>query len=213
MSTFPQLEDALEAAARRHYGRRRRRFSWRPFVPAVAVAAAATAAVLTLPHGSSPPAPDRPPAAAVPALTLARSHALTQVPGPARPIGRTRVAHADLPAVAAEIRRSIPYPPGLEDRFDWAATPPGPYDMSSINFREEVQMMVEFRAGCLWLQFWLAADAPGRSAAAAVLADIPEWPYQRNLGGGSRWPQIAAAAARGDVATLTTYERGECAGM
>ncbi len=211
MSTFPQLEEALEAAAQRHYGRRRRRFAWRPFVPTVAVAAAAATALLALPARSTPPAFDRP-AATVPALTLARSHALTRAPSPSRPSGRTPVEHADLAAVAAELRRSIPYPPGLQDTFDWAATPPGPYDMSSINYREEVQMLVEFRAGCLWLQYWLAADAPGRVAAATVLADFPDWPYQRTLGG-SRWPQIPDAAARAAGAALAEYERGDCVGM
>jgi hypothetical protein len=209
MSTFPQLEEALEAAARRHYGRRRRRFSWRPFVPAVAVAAAAAAVLIALPDGSTPPAPERPAAAVVPALTLARSHALTRVPLPKQ--SRTPVAHAALPAVAAELRRSLPYPPGVEDRFDWAATQPGPYNMSSFNYREEVHMLLEFRAGCLWLQYWLAADAAGRAAAATVLADVPDWPYQRRAA--SRWGEIAAAAARGDAAALTGYERGHCFGM
>ena len=209
MSTFPQLEEALEAAAQRHYGRRRRRLSWRPFVPAVAVAAAAAAALLALPDNGTPPPAQERPAATVPALTLERSHALTQAPLPEQ--SQTPVAHADLAAVAAEIRRSMPYPPGFEDQFDWAATPPGPYDMSSINYREEVHMLVEFRAACLWLQFWLVAAAPGRTAAAAVLADVPDWPYQRRAG--SRWGEIAAAAARGEAAALAEYERGQCYGM
>ena len=209
MSTFPQLEEALEAAARRHYGRRRRRFTWRRLTPAVAVATAAAAALIALPDGAAPPAPPERTAAAVPPLTLARSHALTQAPLPRS--SRTRVAHADLPAVAAELRRAIPYPPGVRDRFDWAATPEGPYDLASLNYREDVQMLVEFRAACLWLQFWLATDAPGRAAAATVLADVPDLPHQ--LRSATRWGQIAAAAAREDAAAVAEYEAGQCAGM
>ena len=83
--------------------------------------------------------------------------------------------------------------------------------MSSFNYREEVHALLEFRAGCLWLQYWLATDAGGRAAATAVLADVPDWPYQRRAA--SRWGEIAAAAARGDAAALTGYERGHCFGM
>jgi hypothetical protein len=207
MSTFPQLEEALEAAAHRHYGRRRRRFAWRPIVPAVAVAAAAAAALLLAPGGAAPPPQERP-AATVPEQTLARSHALTLAPLP--PQTRTPVAHADLPALAADLERSLPYPPGVEDRFDWAATPPGPYDMSSINYREEVEALLEFRAACLWLRYWLT-DASGRAAAATVLAEVPDWPYQRRAG--SRWGEIAAAAARADAVALAEYATGQCAGL
>ena len=74
-------------------------------------------------------------------------------------------------------------------------------------------MLLEFRAGCLWLQFWLSANAAGRRAATAVLADVPDWPYRRIAGAGSRWPDIAAAAARGDAAVLAEAERGECTGV
>ena len=140
------------------------------------------------------------------------SHALTLAPDPERG-ARTPVAHAELAAVAADLRRAIPYPPGLEDRFDWAATPPGPYDMASINHREEVQMLLEFRAGCLWLRYWLSADPAGRAAAATVLADVPKWPHRRLAGDGSLWPEIAAAAARGDAAALAEAQRGDCLGV
>ena len=160
MSTFPDLEAALEAAAHRHYGRRRRRLSWRALAPAVAVAAAAAAMLVALPARTEPPARDGRPrdgaGAHARALPRARRSRPTRNAG-----SRTPVAHAELAAVAADLRREIPYPPGLEDRFDWAATPPGPYDMASINHREEVQMLLEFRAGCLWLRYWLAADAGG----------------------------------------------------
>ena len=74
-------------------------------------------------------------------------------------------------------------------------------------------MLLEFRAGCLWLQFWLSADAAGRQAAATVLADVPNWPYRRIAGNGSRWPEIAEAAARGDAAALAEAQRGDCAGV
>ena len=54
-------------------------------------------------------------------------------------------------------------------------------------------MLLEFRAGCLWLQLLARAPtAAGRAAAATVLADVPKWPYRRLAGDGSRWPEIAA---------------------
>ena len=211
MSTFPDLEAALEAAAHRHYGRRRRRLSWRALAPAVAVAAAAVAILVALPSRTEPPARAVEPAT-VPEHTLVLSHALALAPDPERGV-RTPVAHGELAAVAADLRRDIPYPPGLEDSFDWAKTPPGPSDMASINYREEVQMLVEFRAGCLWLRYWLGADPAGRAAAATVLADVPKWPYRRLAGDGSLWPGIAAAAARGDAAALEEAQRGDCVGV
>jgi hypothetical protein len=209
VSTFPELEAALEAAAQRHYGRRRRWPAWRVLAPAVAVAAAALALLVALPSRTSPPPA---PPAQVSEKALALSHALAQAPDPDRD-ARTPVAHADLAAVAAELRRGIPYPPGVEDRFEWERTPPGPYDMASINYREEVQMLLEFRAGCLWARYWLQADAAGRAAAAEVLADVPRWPYRRSSAAGSPWPEIAAAAARGDAAAVQELQRGDCEGI
>jgi hypothetical protein len=208
MSTFPELEAALEAAAYRHYGRRRRRFAWRALVPAVAVAAAALALVFALPSRTPPPVQP----AQVGEHTLALSHALATAPDPDRD-ARTPVAHDALAAVAAELRRAIPYPPGVEDRFAWERTPPGPYDMASINYREEVQMLLEFRAGCLWARYWLQAGPAGRAAAAQVLADVPRWPYRRDGGDGSQWPQLAQAAARDDAAAVEELQRGDCAGL
>ena len=155
--------------------------------------------LVALPGGAEPARARGRPPAAVPARTLVLSHALTLAPDP-NAGHATPVAHAELAAVAADLRRDIPYPPGLEDRFDWAATPPGPYDMASINHREEVQMLLEFRAGCLWLRYWLSADAGGPGGGRDRARGRPE----RGRTGGSpatarAGREIAAAAARGDA--------------
>jgi hypothetical protein len=174
----------------------------------VAVAVAAVAILFARPSQTREPARDVP----VSQSALALSHALASAPDPYRD-ARTPVAHDELAATAAELRRAIPYPPGVEDRFEWERTPPGPYDMASINYREEVQMLLEFRAGCLWARYWLQAGAAGRAAAAQVLADVPRWPYRRDAGDGSQWPLLAQAAARDDAASVEELQRGDCAGM
>lgn len=213
MAAFPELEAALDAAARRHY-RRRRRFSWRFAVPAVAVAAgcAAALALAPSPEPVAEPGPARAPG--VPAETLARSHALTLAPATQRrlrPGIDEPVPHADLPAVAAQLERQTPYPPSGRDTFNWAATPSDPRDMSSINYRNDIQGLVEFRAGCLWLRYWLASEGAARQAATAVLTDVPEWPSRRGRSGTAR--KAAERATAGDHAAVAAIAAGDCAGM
>jgi hypothetical protein len=216
MSAFPALEEALDEAAHRHYGRKRRRLRWRFAVPALAtIAAAASVAVIALPEPASPPPAKPQPAARVTVATLDRSHAYARRPDTARydPAHQPRVAHADLPSLAERLRRPIPYPPGMVDDFDWAATPSDPRDMSSINNALEVQNLVEFRAGCLWLLYWLGTTDPReRRAAASVLADVPQFPRLR-VTGPRMWRRIAKLAAAGDALELRAIQPGQCHGM
>jgi hypothetical protein len=213
MTTFPALEAALDEAAHRHYGRRRRRRlpRLRVLVPALAVACALVA-LATVPDRTVAPAQEGqvagPP---VPAATLALSHALTQLPAPPKhQISDPVLAHADLPAVADALEQQTPYPPGQRDAFDWLSTAPGPTDMASINFATEVQGLVEYRAACIWLRFWLASasDGAARQAAAQVLGDVPAWPTLRAHPG--NWADVPAQAAAGDVAALLAQNQAGC---
>ncbi len=213
MSTFGELEAALDAAAHRHYGRGRPRVP--PLVyAAVALAAAAVVLVLALtPAPESPVAAvGEPPAVRVPERTLALSHALTLAPR----VVDARVPHASLAAVAGSLERLVPYPPGMVDRFDWAATPDDPTDMSSINFRIDVETLVQYRASCLWLRFWVAmydaGNAGALAAATAVLADVPSWPALRFDRGDGRewWTTLAAQAAARDPGPLRAEVARNC---
>jgi hypothetical protein len=213
MTAFPELEAALDAAARRHY-RRRRRFGWRFAMPAMAVAVACVAALVLAPSPEPVPAPGPAKAPSVPAATLELSHALTLAPATQRrlrPGIDEPVPHAELPAIAAEFERQTPYPPSGRDTFNWAASPADPQDMGSINYRNDIQGLVEFRAGCLWLRYWLASEGAERQAATAVLADVPDWPSRRDQPGTAR--KAAERSAAGDDAAVAAIAAGDCAGM
>src|SRR5436190_7474623 len=147
MSTFAELEAALEAAAHRHYGRRVSRVP-RCAGLSLAVACAAVVVVLAVtPAAEDPVAGVGVPPVTVPSQTLAMSQALTLAP---RAVD-ARVPHASLALVADGLSKLIPYPPGVTDRFDWAATPDDPQNMGSINYRAEVESMIQYRASCLWV--------------------------------------------------------------
>jgi hypothetical protein len=211
MTTFPELEAALDAAAHRHY-RRRWRLRWRAAVPVLAVAGIAALTLLPRPDAALEGGPARAPG--VSEATLALSYALTLAPAMprrVRPNVDEPVPHAELPAVAAEYERQTPYPPTGRDTFDWAATPADPRDMGAVNYRIEIQGLVEFRAGCLWMRYWLASEGPARQAATAVLADIPAWPSRRGRPGSSQ--DVAEQAAAGNVAAVSETVRTDCARM
>jgi hypothetical protein len=211
MIILPALEAALDEAAHRHYGRRRFHVPWRRvLVPALALGCA-LAALMTLTGRATGPAQEQPVGPPVPEATLAQSRALTQAPGIPKFTGREPViAHADLPAVADAYEDATPYPPEGRDLFDWASTAAGPYDMSSISYAKDVQMLVEWRAACIWLRYWLASegDAEARRAAALVLGDVPAWPTRRESPG--NWADVPALVAAGDVAALDTQNRADC---
>lgn len=223
MSLLPDFDDALEHAAQRHYGRRRAR-SWGRWVAApVAVVVGAALVVALLPRTPDvevPAAATAPPPLTVPLETLARSRALAGAPLPESGPGGERIPHAQLPAVAAEIAASVPYPPGAGESMDWAGLPVGPRDMASVNVRADVQRLVEYRAACVWATFWLYASERGElaalSGATAVLGDVPHWPtqrgaladpFERTVG----WPAVATAAQRRDVAPVRAYAAPNCA--
>ena len=210
MSTLPALEAALDEAAHGHYGRRRR-FAWgRILVPAPALACAA-AALVTLPGRTGGPARERSVAPPVPDATLVLSHALTRAPSLPWFTGREPViAHARLPAVAEGFENRTPYPPAERDTFDWLSTAPGPASMAKIGYAKDVEGLVEFRAACIWLRFWLArhGDPLARQAAASVLRDAPSWPSLRDSPG--NWAHVPAQLAAVDVAALSEQNRADC---
>jgi hypothetical protein len=209
MTTFPALEAALDDAAHRHYGRRRRRFPWRPVLIPALVLGCALAALMTLPGPTAGPAQQEVATPPVPPATLALSRALTQAPAlPKHRVSDPVLAHADLPTVADAFEERTPYPPGQRDKFDWLSTAAGPTDMASINFATEVQGLVEYRAACVWLRFWLASDGGARQAAAQVLGDVPAWPTLRDHPG--NWADVPAQAAAGDVAALNAQNQAGC---
>jgi hypothetical protein len=213
MTTFPALEAALDEAAHRHYGRRR--VGWRPvLIPALALGCA-LAALMSLPGRTAGPAQEPVGGPPVPAATLALSYALTQAPAIPKFTGREPViAHADLPAVADAFEDRTPYPPLRRDTFAWLSTAPGPTNMASINYAKDAQGLVEWRAACIWLRFWLARDGDGdgdraaRQSAARVLGDVPAWPSLRGHPG--NWAGVPAETAAGDVAALNAQNRADC---
>ncbi|WP_028063047.1 hypothetical protein [Solirubrobacter soli] len=208
MTTLPALEAALDEAAHRLYGARRRR---RPRLHAVltlpAAAACAAALVLALPGRAGDAAQTGPPQPVVPPETLALSAALVAAPdAPEFQIGDPVVAHADLPAIADGYEDETPYPPGHRDTFDWLSTAQGPYDMASVNSAREVRSLVEFRAACIWLRFWLDSDGAAREAAGAILTDAPKWPMLRKHPG--NWADVPRAL--GDPVALTAQYENDC---
>ncbi|HEY6890108.1 MAG TPA: hypothetical protein VI300_20060, partial [Solirubrobacter sp.] len=175
--------------------------------PAVALGCA-LAGLLALPGTAAGPAGERPAAPPVPEATLALSHALTLAPDVPRFTGREPViAHDELPAVADGFEGQTPYPPLERDTFDWLSTAAGPANMSSVNFADDVQGLVEFRAACIWLRYWLATPE-GRPAAAIVLGDAPQWPSLRDSPG--NWADVPAQLAAGDLAALDAQNRADC---
>jgi hypothetical protein len=207
VSRLPQLEAQLvTAAARRPRPRAPRRI-------AIGLAAAACAAALVLQF--APRREDQVPATAppgVPAQTLALSHALTAAPAPSRD-ARHPIPHLELPAVAAALEARTPYPPGVRDGFDWAATPADPQSMASIDFHADVQSLVEYRSYCLWLKYWLAGE--DTAGAAAVIADVPRWPTRRQTDPYELEVQarIQAAVRDGDVAPIQREVALNCRGL
>jgi hypothetical protein len=184
VTTLPALEAALDAAAHRHYGRRPRR-GWRfALIPALAAGACAAALVFALPGRALDDPAEAPSGPTVPPETLALAAALARAPDvPKAGIHDAVIAHAQLPAVAEGYEARTPYPPGRRDRFDWLSTAPGPHDMASIGYARDVRMLVEWRAACIWLRFYLDTDGAPREAAGAVLATVKDWPTIRSRPG------------------------------
>jgi hypothetical protein len=213
MTTLPALEAALDEAAHRHYGRRRFRVPWRPvLVPALALAlACAPATLMTLPGRTAGPAQEQPVSPPVPEATLALSHALTRAPAiPKLNVREPVIPHAELPAVADHYEEQTPYPPAERDAFDWLSTAPGPTNMASVNFSQDVQDLVEWRAACIWLRYWVAneGDPEARQAAGQVLGDVPSWPTMRDAP--ANWGDVPAQVATGDLAALNAQNRADC---
>jgi hypothetical protein len=209
VTTLPALEAALDEAAHRYYGKQPRRSRWRLVVIPAATVAASAAVLLALPSRTQGPAQAPPPEPPVPPATLALSRALTQAPPlPDFRVDAPLVAHADLAAVADAYENETPYPPGRRDTFDWASTAVGPYDMSSINYARDVRSLVQWRAACIWLNYWLQSAAESRIAAAVVLGDVPSWPSLRAHPG--NWADVPAQVGLQDTAALQLQYRNDC---
>ena len=99
-------------------------------------------------------------------------------------------------------------------------------NMGSINYRTEVESMVQYRASCLWVRFWVsmydAGNAGALAAATTVLADVPSLAgvavrsrrrprvvdHARRAGGGTR-PRTAAGRGRSQLLGLgVAVQRG-----
>lgn len=205
MTLLPQVRsamvEAMDQGPRRVRGRRLGRS-----VLAVASAAALIAIVVSVAT-----VPDRerevPPAQSrqldVPAATLEQSRALTRAPLDSGD-GAPPVPASEVVALAAAYGRDTPYPPEDADAFDWSGV--------GAMERWKVHQLVEARAACLWLGFWLDASAAGDTAAlgaaVGVLRDVSDWPTMRAAS--TRWGQSADLAAAGDVAAVEARNRQDC---
>lgn len=208
MTLLPDLEAELVAAA----GRRRRP---RAVVIAALVATVgvglAIVAISPLEGSRQDAAQPRPQVPNVPAATLKLSRALAMEQVRVPESVHERVLHRDLPGVAEQIELETPYPPGVKDTFDWAATPNDPQNMGSFNVRADVRSFIHFRAWCFWQSFWLQAhDARAvqpAANAAQVLTDSTQWVTKP---GGPRSRAIAEAARRNQPAPIRRYTELNC---
>jgi hypothetical protein len=186
MSRLPQLErDLVEAAGR---GRRRRMAGLVPRIvrPALVVALL-VGVVVGIGMAAGAGDPEREVGAGglqrVPEATFERSERLTRAETP-REDADARVPLRDFLSAVARVRDQTPYPPGRPDDFDWENTPEDPRDMGSIRTLPAIQMVMEFRARCHWLRYWLDARTAGnagvRGDAERIIHDIPAWPTLRN---------------------------------
>jgi hypothetical protein len=188
MTRLPQLEAQLVTAA----GRQSR--SRRPLLlaaGALAVAACVLVAALLLAPDSRPREQPVQAPETVPAQTLVKARALREQPR----LKSEALPVAELGAFAERQMAQIPYPPGLSDHFNWAAR-------HDIKRTDEIQGLAQYRAYCLWMQYWLrGAD---RAGASAVIATIPRWPGQRQENGYETYWQrkLQTAVRTGDVATV-----------
>ena len=172
MTTFPELEAALDAAAHRHYGAPAPVLGRASPVPALALACA-LAALMALPVRTGARALQRPRRRGSPRRPLALSHAPWRSAPDAPAAAAPRPARLRTPSCRRSPRRSRSARPtrrGRATASTGSRRPPGRHDMASINFRVDIQGLVEFRAACLWMRYWLASasDAAARQAAAGA---------------------------------------------
>jgi hypothetical protein len=228
MTVIPDLREAIADAALRHYGgeprHRPRRSSLRMGLAtttacSLLLAIGVAALVLIQTNGIKPEGGTAGQhGTSVPDSTIAASAQLTHAPAVAPPgTDGTRpepIADSDLERAAQELQAQIPFPPSTAKDIGWLRTDG---DMAQIDYHADLQALIEFRAGCEWLRFWLAAVAAGDSLAASgsatVLADIPAWPTNRGArtsAGADNWTEIAHLANRGDVPGMRNAQRDVC---
>ena len=81
--------------------------------------------------------------------------------------------------------------------------------MSSIGYARDVRRLVEFRAACIWLRFWLATPtARCAGPPASCSSDVPRWPTLRDHPG--NWADVPGQVALADVAALDPQYRHDC---
>ena len=189
-----------------------RRTTWAVVLVALAVAGGGAVSSLT---GASQASEERAGAQwrVVGEETLERSRRLAVAPDLSASAGGRDdpIAHAQLPAVAGAAQAQVPYPPGMRDRFDWAATPADPRDMGSVTALRDVQLMLQYRARCLWARFWLRAHGAGSEgvteAATTVLAQSARWPALRT---DERAAALTRAARSRTPQMLRAYASSSC---
>jgi hypothetical protein len=128
--------------------------------------------------------------------------------GPAVTYGRP------LATAARRIQRTVPYPDGVPDAFDWSTYHPDPG--ARAESEGSLRMFIEFRASCMWRRAWvnaaLAHDTARQATARTVLIDIPHWAGIRGDRGSG--PQRAQAVARwvrhGNVAAVSRTLVADC---
>jgi hypothetical protein len=134
----------------------------------------------------------------VPAATLVKARALAQRSRPPQ----TNLADDRLAAEAERLMSRTPYPPGVRDPFGWAGA-------RDINTVFELQSMIEYRAYCFWVKFWVGGT--DRAAATAVLEQTQYWPTMRHNDRPRYWQKkIWNAAREGDAATMRQEVRVNC---
>jgi len=121
-----------------------------------------------------------------------------------------------LARVAEAIEARTPYPPGMSDDFDWATYRPDGEAAGEMS--GSIQMLIEYRAGCLWQRTWLHAvernDHSAQHEALLILRQIPDWPGIRgDRGTGCQHAeQIAASATAGDRRAVVANINLNCRG-
>ncbi|MEH3053825.1 MAG: hypothetical protein PGN13_07420 [Patulibacter minatonensis] len=118
---------------------------------------------------------------------------------------------------AKRYMRQLPYPPGMRDPMDWRAYRPS---SAAGEMQGTVDLLVEWRATCLWRSYWVKAYTRGDRLAAADAAEI--------LGSTTRWPAVRAdrvgdradalrkaarAAAASDVDAVRASLQFDCDGI
>ena len=214
---LPDLHDRLVEAAERPPARAPQLLrQLAPVVASVALVLAFLAVVMSL-AGTS--APQEPAGAngSVPEATIAKAEALSRAPADAPPTGPLDAR--DMRTYVAALLDELPYPPAATDDLQSKIRPfrsfSPPYkgeEMAAVDDASDARRLGEYRAQCIWQEFWLRSTGPDRAAATRVLATVPKWPTIRGSEISERARSIARAAAAADPAPMTAETKINCRG-